>query len=195
MEQREFHIEGTSFNPNAGAVKGLKALDKNLEVGGLPPMPNTRSSWGPERSIAWFYRSQYKSSITSCGVCCCSVAFVCHITCRQYLHKYSPLLPECAVITLAYRFKEVVTCAQAIAEVCAVCNEARIECREGTFKAAGAPTEAALIVLAEKLGVPDQATSSSLAAARRSDPDGHPDAVQQWYNARSAHAWLVCCMR
>jgi Ca2+-transporting ATPase len=75
---------------------------------------------------------------------------------------------------------------QAIAEVCAVCNEARIECREGTFKAAGAPTEAALVVLAEKLGVPNQAASATLAAARSSDPDNHPDGVQQWYNARSA---------
>jgi len=73
---------------------------------------------------------------------------------------------------------------QAIAEVCAVCNEARIECKEGMFRAVGAPTEAALVVLAEKLGVPDKATSQRIAAARRSDPETHPDGVQQWYSER-----------
>ncbi len=65
-----------------------------------------------------------------------------------------------------------------------MCNEARLECHEGTFRAAGAPTEAALVVLAEKLGVPDQARSAQLAAARRDDPDAHADGVQRWYNDR-----------
>ena len=36
--------------------------------------------------------------------------------------------------------------AQALAEVCAVCNDARIEAHGGVFRAAGAPTEAALVV-------------------------------------------------
>lgn len=65
-----------------------------------------------------------------------------------------------------------------------MCNEARIECKEGLFKAVGAPTEAALVVLAEKLGVPDGATQQRIAAARRADPDTHPDGVQQWYSER-----------
>ena len=73
---------------------------------------------------------------------------------------------------------------QAIAEVCAVCNEARIECKEGMFRAVGAPTEAALVVLAEKLGVPDRPTSQRIAAARLADPDAHPDGVTQWYSER-----------
>ncbi len=38
-EQREFRIEGTSFNPNAGAVVGLKGLDKTLEVPQPPSLP------------------------------------------------------------------------------------------------------------------------------------------------------------
>ena len=37
---------------------------------------------------------------------------------------------------------------QALAEVCAVCNDARIEAHGGVFRAAGAPTEAALVVRA-----------------------------------------------
>lgn len=73
---------------------------------------------------------------------------------------------------------------QAIAEVCAVCNEARIECKEGVFRAVGAPTEAALVVLAEKLGVPHAQQQAAIAAARKSDPDTHADGVQRWYNAK-----------
>ena len=44
---------------------------------------------------------------------------------------------------------------QAIAEVCAACNEASIEYTGKAFRSVGAPTEAALKVLAEKLGVAD----------------------------------------
>ncbi|BDA48697.1 Calcium-transporting ATPase 2, endoplasmic reticulum-type [Coccomyxa sp. Obi] len=73
---------------------------------------------------------------------------------------------------------------EAIAEVCAVCNEARIESKEGVFRAAGAPTEAALVVLAEKLGIPNAQQSAAIAAARKSDPDAHADGVQQWYCAK-----------
>ncbi|KAK9917696.1 hypothetical protein WJX75_007286 [Coccomyxa subellipsoidea] len=102
-DMRHIAVEGTSFNPSAGGVVGVKSLDRNLE---------------------------------------------------------------------------------AIAEVCAVCNEARIECKEGVFKAAGAPTEAALVVLAEKLGVPHAHQSAAIAAARQSDPDANADGVQRWYNAK-----------
>ena len=73
---------------------------------------------------------------------------------------------------------------QAIMEVCAVCNEARIECKEGVCRAVGAPTEAALGVLVEKAGVPDRATHQRIAAARQADPDTHPNGVQQWYSER-----------
>ena len=43
---------------------------------------------------------------------------------------------------------------QDIASVCALCNEAQIEYRDGTFARIGEPTEAALKVLVEKLGAP-----------------------------------------
>jgi Ca2+-transporting ATPase len=74
--------------------------------------------------------------------------------------------------------------AQAIAQVCAVCNEARIECKGGLYKASGAPTEAALVVLAEKLGVPDPEQQKQLASARSADPENCADVVQQWYCKR-----------
>ncbi|KAM7508549.1 hypothetical protein LguiA_019002 [Lonicera macranthoides] len=44
---------------------------------------------------------------------------------------------------------------QAMAEICAVCNDAGIFCNGRLFKATGLPTEAALKVLVEKMGVPD----------------------------------------
>ncbi|XP_057981508.1 calcium-transporting ATPase, endoplasmic reticulum-type [Malania oleifera] len=44
---------------------------------------------------------------------------------------------------------------QAMAEICAVCNDAGIFCDGRLFQATGLPTEAALKVLVEKMGVPD----------------------------------------
>ncbi|CAK9137217.1 unnamed protein product [Ilex paraguariensis] len=43
----------------------------------------------------------------------------------------------------------------AMAEICAICNDAGIFCDGRTFRATGLPTEAALKVLVEKMGVPD----------------------------------------
>lgn len=61
-----------------------------------------------------------------------------------------------------------------VAEICAVCNEACIEYKAGAFKAVGAPTEAALVVLAEKMGTMDAAETARLAALRRADPTANP---------------------
>ncbi|GLT56097.1 hypothetical protein SLA2020_291690 [Shorea laevis] len=44
---------------------------------------------------------------------------------------------------------------QALAEGCAVCNDAGIFCDGHLFRATGLPTEAALKVLVEKMGIPD----------------------------------------
>nr|DAD36190.1 TPA_asm: hypothetical protein HUJ06_006830 [Nelumbo nucifera] len=44
---------------------------------------------------------------------------------------------------------------QAMAEICAVCNDSGIFCNGPLFRATGLPTEAALKVLVEKMGVPD----------------------------------------
>ncbi|KAJ9188180.1 hypothetical protein P3X46_003567 [Hevea brasiliensis] len=44
---------------------------------------------------------------------------------------------------------------QAMAEICAVCNDAGIFCDGRLFRAMGLPTEAALKVLVEKMGIPD----------------------------------------
>ncbi|KIZ04315.1 calcium-transporting ATPase, endoplasmic reticulum-type [Monoraphidium neglectum] len=65
----------------------------------------------------------------------------------------------------------------AVAEVCAECNESRIECKGGAFKAVGAPTEAALKVLAEKLGLPDRVATDALVRQRLNDPEAHPEPI------------------
>ena len=62
-----------------------------------------------------------------------------------------------------------------------MCNEARIECKTGVYKASGAPTEAALVVLAEKLGVPDRQRQKQIASARSADPENCADSAQRWY--------------
>lgn len=63
-----------------------------------------------------------------------------------------------------------------LADICAVCNESALTVDEatGAFRAAGAPTEAALLVLAEKLGVPNRETTIQLNERRQSAAGKHP---------------------
>lgn len=75
-------------------------------------------------------------------------------------------------------------CLTCIAEVCAACNESRLECNEGVFKAVGGPTEASLKVLVEKLGTSDKTTSHKLCEQRRSNPDDAPTPVCGHYCGR-----------
>eukprot|EP00879_Flechtneria_rotunda_P008884 GHRR01009304.1.p1 GENE.GHRR01009304.1~~GHRR01009304.1.p1 ORF type:complete len:758 (+),score=252.63 GHRR01009304.1:345-2618(+) len=82
-------------------------------------------------------------------------------------------------------------CLASIAEVCAACNEAQIACSDGTFRAVGAPTEASLKVLTEKLGTPDKSLSHKLTEQRRSNPDDDPSPVCDWYKSRLEHLALL----
>jgi Ca2+-transporting ATPase len=58
------------------------------------------------------------------------------------------------------------------AEVCALCNDARLDFKHGVYKAIGQPTEAALLVLAEKIGLGDAAAQQRIRANREDDPTG-----------------------
>lgn len=71
-----------------------------------------------------------------------------------------------------------------VAEICAVCNEATIENNSGAYRAVGAPTEAALIVLTEKLGCPDANESARLIGLRQSQPETQAAAISRWYGAK-----------
>lgn len=75
---------------------------------------------------------------------------------------------------------------QALSEVCAVCNDAHIEFKEGRYHAVGAPTEAALVVLVEKLGVADAGLNSRIQQQRAATPEGHADGTCQAYSRRLA---------
>ncbi|KAG2495960.1 hypothetical protein HYH03_005890 [Edaphochlamys debaryana] len=75
---------------------------------------------------------------------------------------------------------------QALADVCAVCNEAHLEYKGSAFRSVGAPTEAALLVLAEKLGLGDPAETAAATKKRTATPEEHPQPVTQAYRDRSA---------
>ena len=73
---------------------------------------------------------------------------------------------------------------QALSEVCAVCNDAHLEFKDGRYHAVGAPTEAALVVLVEKLGVADSGLKARINAQRSANPEGHGDTTCQAYCRR-----------
>ena len=74
--------------------------------------------------------------------------------------------------------------AQAIAEVCTLCSDARVELRSGHHRAVGQPTEAALLVLVEKLGLADAAEQQAVQQARRADPEHNVTGACAAYTAR-----------
>ncbi|XAR53933.1 Calcium-transporting ATPase [Bertholletia excelsa] len=79
---------------------------------------------------------------------------------------------------------------QAMAEVCAVCNDAGIFCNGRLFRATGLPTEAALKVLVEKMGVPDSKVrnrirDSQLAASYLIDSSTVKLGCCEWWTIRS----------
>lgn len=53
-----------------------------------------------------------------------------------------------------------------MAEICAICNDAGVFCDGRLFKATGLPTEAALKVLVEKMGVPDSKARNKIRDAQ-----------------------------
>lgn len=58
-----------------------------------------------------------------------------------------------------------------IAKICALCNESAIEFKDGKYVRVGEPTEAALKVLVEKIGVPeDAAKQAEFESLQSSDP-------------------------
>ncbi|KAK1305105.1 Calcium-transporting ATPase, endoplasmic reticulum-type [Acorus calamus] len=78
----------------------------------------------------------------------------------------------------------------ALAEICAVCNDAGIFCNGHLFRATGLPTEAALKVLVEKMGVPDtkarnRIRSAQLAAGYSIDLSTVKLGCCEWWTKRS----------
>ena len=77
-------------------------------------------------------------------------------------------------------------CVSAVVKVCVMCNEAVIELKDGQFKCAGEPTEGALKVLAEKIGVASDTEMSRIVDLRRTDPGHGCRGVSDSVNATSS---------
>ncbi|GBG71486.1 hypothetical protein CBR_g8902 [Chara braunii] len=60
---------------------------------------------------------------------------------------------------------------ETIAQVCALCNDAGLMFKKGKYVASGMPTEAALKVLVEKIGLSDPLAQSVVNEARIADPE------------------------
>ncbi|XP_050238519.1 calcium-transporting ATPase, endoplasmic reticulum-type [Mercurialis annua] len=79
---------------------------------------------------------------------------------------------------------------QAMAEICAICNDAGVFCDGRLFRATGLPTEAALKVFVEKMGVPDvkarnKIRDSELAASYLIDRSTVKLGSCDWWTRRS----------
>ncbi|CAN6466078.1 unnamed protein product [Victoria cruziana] len=79
---------------------------------------------------------------------------------------------------------------QALAEISAVCNDSGVSCNGHIFRATGMPTEAALKVLVEKMGVPDMKAknrirNAQLAADYSIDRTTVKLGCCEWWNKRS----------
>uniref|UniRef100_K3W8M1 P-type Ca(2+) transporter n=1 Tax=Globisporangium ultimum (strain ATCC 200006 / CBS 805.95 / DAOM BR144) TaxID=431595 RepID=K3W8M1_GLOUD len=63
------------------------------------------------------------------------------------------------------------TTVSSLAKICALCNESAIEYKDGKYVRVGEPTEAALKVLVEKIGLPDDAAKQAeFASLQKSNP-------------------------
>ena len=66
-----------------------------------------------------------------------------------------------------------------------------MEFKGGLFKAVGAPTEAALVVLAEKIGLANAAEQQAVENARRAEPDKNFDAATRVYTSKCGSALIL----
>ncbi|PKA64413.1 Calcium-transporting ATPase, endoplasmic reticulum-type [Apostasia shenzhenica] len=63
---------------------------------------------------------------------------------------------------VGWSFKKMDPNLQILAQICAICNDAGVYCKDFLFRATGLPTEAALKVLVEKMGIPDAKTNNRI---------------------------------
>jgi Ca2+-transporting ATPase len=100
---------------------------------------------------------------------------------------YSP--EEGAIVGL----RSLDACLEAVASVCALCNEARIEWRadKGAYVCVGEPTEGALKVLVEKMGAPSAAQNKAISQARGRDRAAAAEGACEAYGARERKVALL----
>lgn len=71
-----------------------------------------------------------------------------------------------------------------LAQICSLCNEASIEYTKGKYVRVGEPTEAALKVLVEKMGVPDPVEQQKLQSGRKENPSAHVKFCNDYWKAK-----------
>lgn len=165
-ELRELHVEGATFNPTQGGISGLNSLDRNIEVSNItrPCCLLLENCW----KMNYLLRPcRFLSMLHAIGT-----------VMRHFDALHQNVCIHCVCTHIH------VWCLQAVAEVCAVCNDAHIEYKDGKYHAVGAPTEAALSVLVEKLGVTDSGITARIQQQRASQSEGHADFVCQAYCRR-----------
>lgn len=72
---------------------------------------------------------------------------------------------------------------EALAQICSICNDAGVQVKNSSFVASGMPTEAALLVLVEKLGLRDEDLQNELVAARMDKAENIALSVCQYYQS------------
>ena len=70
--------------------------------------------------------------------------------------------------------------------MCVMCNESTVEFKDGQFRCSGEPTEGALKVLAEKIGVADASANAKIVKLRASDPAKGCQGVADHHAAQGA---------
>lgn len=85
---------------------------------------------------------------------------------------------------------------QSFAEIAALCNDAGVSFKNGAFRAVGLPTEAALKIVVEKMGVPDPAAQSLIMEQRASvDSSADVESVElgcyDWWSKRGSRLAIL----
>ncbi|CAI5505643.1 unnamed protein product [Closterium sp. Naga37s-1] len=70
---------------------------------------------------------------------------------------------------------------QSLTHAAVLCNDASISLKGGAYRASGLPTEAALRVLVEKIGVPDDTAQLSIRNKRKGAPASHLQDANEWW--------------
>jgi len=69
-------------------------------------------------------------------------------------------------------------------KICSLCNEASIEWRDKKYVRVGEPTEAALKVIVEKMGVPDQNKQNELQTGRKENPARYVKFCNEYWKSK-----------
>lgn len=91
--------------------------------------------------------------------------------------------PEGNISNLPNGLTPATKCLNMLSKICTFCNESSLEYHHGKYVRVGQPTEAALKVLVEKMGVPDESTKQRLVQGRMNDPEKFVSFCGDYWNS------------